>query len=387
MSDSLETIWNAEPHTIAKHAILKKYLDAWFPILSSQANQLQEKYGNSLKREILFVDAFAGPGKYKRGEPGSPLIALRAAMQHSLRFPIPVRLLFIEKDKDRFDHLKQIIQLEMASYQGENNVIVDEPKNGDCDPILSEIIQQHTNRGSIFGPALAFLDQFGYSSVSMELISDIMMFPQCEVLTYLDAKGMNRWIQHPVKRKAFYKAFGGNEWEHAINLPERQQSNFLLEKYLEALKSRGNSKYVFPFAMLDKNNRLLYWLIFCTGSLDGLERMKYAMWSVDKNGGCRFSDSDRPGQLLLGEKFDPEWLAQELLSKLAGKKLTVAEIREFVLTETPCYLFRDALKKIESDKANNGISIISSSVGRKPGTFPKEELEKILIEFRAGHLF
>ncbi|MEX2440405.1 MAG: hypothetical protein WD739_11105 [Actinomycetota bacterium] len=30
-----ETIWIAEPHTIAKHRILRKYLDGWLPVISS----------------------------------------------------------------------------------------------------------------------------------------------------------------------------------------------------------------------------------------------------------------------------------------------------------------------------------------------------------------
>lgn len=30
-----DTRWQIEPHTVAKHQILRKYLDAWFPILSS----------------------------------------------------------------------------------------------------------------------------------------------------------------------------------------------------------------------------------------------------------------------------------------------------------------------------------------------------------------
>ena len=28
------TLWEADPHTLAKHEILKYYLEAWFPILN-----------------------------------------------------------------------------------------------------------------------------------------------------------------------------------------------------------------------------------------------------------------------------------------------------------------------------------------------------------------
>ena len=62
-----DTIWPIEPHTCAKHQILRKYLDAWLPILGTY------------NKRIVYIDGFAGPGEYKGGEPGSPIIALEAA--------------------------------------------------------------------------------------------------------------------------------------------------------------------------------------------------------------------------------------------------------------------------------------------------------------------
>jgi hypothetical protein len=47
-----DTIWPIEPHTAAKHQILRKYLDAWFPILATY------------NKRIVYVDGFAGPGRY-----------------------------------------------------------------------------------------------------------------------------------------------------------------------------------------------------------------------------------------------------------------------------------------------------------------------------------
>ena len=35
-----ETIWEIEPHTLAKHEILRRYLGAWFPILATQNSKL-----------------------------------------------------------------------------------------------------------------------------------------------------------------------------------------------------------------------------------------------------------------------------------------------------------------------------------------------------------
>jgi hypothetical protein len=53
--------WRADPHTLAKHRILKGYLGAWFPAMTLGA------YGH---RRVLIIDGFAGPGDYEGGEEG-----------------------------------------------------------------------------------------------------------------------------------------------------------------------------------------------------------------------------------------------------------------------------------------------------------------------------
>jgi three-Cys-motif partner protein len=65
------TRWQLEPHTRAKHEILKRYLQAWMVILS------QGRFP-----EILYIDGFAGPGEYIGREAGSPTIALDTALSY-----------------------------------------------------------------------------------------------------------------------------------------------------------------------------------------------------------------------------------------------------------------------------------------------------------------
>jgi three-Cys-motif partner protein len=188
MADSLPTVWAADPHTLVKHAILKRYLQAWFPILTQQARLLKTQTGKTQSREILFIDGFAGPGMYERGELGSPLIALDAAIEHSVEFPLPVRMLFIEHRHDRFEYLQSVIAPYLAKARSSKNVRAVEPREGDCDTVLNELLDEFEKTQSQFGPALAFLDQFGYGAVSMKLIHRILSFPQCEVVSALHSQ-------------------------------------------------------------------------------------------------------------------------------------------------------------------------------------------------------
>jgi three-Cys-motif partner protein len=180
MSDSLPTVWEIEPHTRAKHAILSKYLQAWMPILTSQSHKVGRYTGG--RRTILYVDGFAGPGIYKGGEPGSPVIAIDAAVHHR-NFPTPVEMLFIEADPDRFKKLEEVIAAKIGQLQSHPNLHVVGLKKGDCDAVLGELLDDYSKQGVQFGPALAFLDQFGYGAVSMELIKKILEVPICEMFT------------------------------------------------------------------------------------------------------------------------------------------------------------------------------------------------------------
>ncbi len=66
-----DIVWKAEAHTIAKIAILKSYLYAWFHILG----------GSPRSHNLLYIDGVAGPGRYTNHSEGSPTAALVAARE------------------------------------------------------------------------------------------------------------------------------------------------------------------------------------------------------------------------------------------------------------------------------------------------------------------
>ena len=99
MPDS--TVWPLEPHTAAKHSILRRYLQGYYPKMASAQTRL------------IFVDGFAGPGQYEGGQPGSPVIALEALTGHSQfqRWSNCVfSFLFIEEDRSRFELLEATLK-------------------------------------------------------------------------------------------------------------------------------------------------------------------------------------------------------------------------------------------------------------------------------------
>src|ERR1700687_1065137 len=94
MSKQLGTVWPLEPHTAKKHEILRRYFQAWLPIMVRW------------NKRVLFIDGFAGPGEYSDGEDGSPVIVLKEARDHTRKFEAELVCLFVEADQPRYEHLR-----------------------------------------------------------------------------------------------------------------------------------------------------------------------------------------------------------------------------------------------------------------------------------------
>jgi three-Cys-motif partner protein len=345
MSDELPALWPADAHTLTKHRILKNYFEAWAPILS-HAKGIQGS-------ELLFVDAFAGPGQYSTGEPGSPIVAINAILDHPLNMPRPVRFRMIERRADRFEILCGHVESMRSRIEASTKVAVDKPILGDCDTEIRKLIAERQVNGGHVGPALFFLDQFGYANVPMDLIRSVMAHAQCEVLSYLNCQRMNAYLSDETKWPTITAAYGDESWKPALSMVGAPRQRHLIDSYKDRIRTLAGVEHVWSFSMFGKNNELLYWLIFSTNSLKGLEQMKKAMWKADDSGSFRFSDreaADPQGVLFFEDMKSDEYHADELFKRLSGRSLAEAEMERFVLTQTPFYKFKKAVQLLCKQK-------------------------------------
>lgn len=318
----IPTIWELEPHTEAKHRIFREYLKAWFPILTLSKKQFQT---------LLYIDGYAGPGVYKDGEDGSPIIVLREAIAHverckQMKWTTPIiKCLFIEKDKKRFEvlteKLKEIDLPELVSY---------ELVNADfryMEEYIIEFITKHS------APAFVFIDPFGYK-LSFNFIKQLMKFQSCEVFINFMYEFINRFLSRDGQQNVMKELFGTDEWVNLIGASKQEIHDFYqrnLETYV--------AKYVRSFEMRGKKDQTIYYLFYCTNSRKGLEKMKEAMWKVDGGGTFSFSDSTNPDQLVLfGNEPDFSQLKQEIISQFSKQTVTIEDIQDFVICKTPFLL-------------------------------------------------
>lgn len=352
MSGIKSTLWELDPHTIAKHEILRRYLQAWYPILSSGY------------KKIVYIDGFAGPGEYLGGEKGSPVIAIQTAIEHILNLKSEVNFIFIEKDKDRANYLEGI--LKCVSIPDNFNYEVN------CDK-FDVVLNRKLDELSVLKdrtPHFAFIDPFGYKDIPFSIIKRIMSFRSCEVLITFMSGFVNRFINEAQFEEDMDVLFGYSDWKSDISCNEYKKSEkAVVGSYLKRLSTVAT--YVRSFEMKNKFNQPIYHLVFATNSYDGLSKMKDSMWSTDPSGQFSFSDTTDPNQsLLFVQEEDRNDIKRLIVNKFAGKDVDVEGVERFVVIETS---YREAhFKKIlsEMEKANPPeLEVIDPKAGRRKGTY------------------
>ncbi len=358
-------VWTLVPHTRAKHVILQRYLEAWLPILSLGGFP-----------QVLYIDGFAGPGRYSGGEDGSPIIAVKAALAHRDRIKSTLLFYFVERDEARAECLRELLaEIELPTKwraKVEGGKTFDE-----AFPTLRSF---YTKKGKTLPPTFAFLDPFGWD-VPMAIVHDILASPSCEVFINFMYEEVNRFLSLTEHEEKFDRFFGCREWRDCMKLKSPSERNrFLHDLYRSQLHLAG-AKYVRSFQMKNERNAVDYYLFYATSSLLGLQKMKEAMWKLDKTGEFRFSDATNVNQSVLFDEPHFEALQRMILERFSGKEVTLRELEEFVLTETPfreTHYKREILKPLEA-ASPPGITIANAPTRRRRGTFPDPSMR---IRFR-----
>ena len=252
--------WAIAPHTLAKHTILGAYLRAWFPILAS---------GRNFNR-IVYIDGFAGPGRYSGGEDGSPIIALKAALaaqapQAALEFH------FVERDRQAAASLKaniaglraqDLIPSTTDVYVYES-VSFEQAYDSDIGPRLAA----HPT-----APAFALIDPFGWTGWPMRILSNLMKRPSAEILVNFMFEEIDRFLNHPRQEDNFDRLFSCPERREGNEYSGSQRKRYIPDLYRDQLREAAGARYVRSFEMRNERGASDYFLYFSTNNLLGLTK-------------------------------------------------------------------------------------------------------------------
>jgi three-Cys-motif partner protein len=342
----MEVLWPLALHTEAKHRLYKRYLDAWWPIFLQQA----------WVSRVTYVDAFAGPGEYDRGEEGSPIIALDRLLNHEARARMRLSrdratIIFIEGDHARCRHLHHLLVSRYGRLDRLPVTVLVKHGRAEVDtlPLL-------TKSGAWGHPILSVFDSWGNVGVPLSHIETIAANVSSEVIvTFAPNWFSRRETEDPHKLD---EVFGGPEhWtaSDAGGLPA-DRWRVWLRTYQRAIL-RAGFKYCLPFQVVPHTGQPLD-LVFGTGHHRAVEVFKDAMWKVDTSDGMRFSDprttvakqaAMAATQLSLFE--DPDAPDAELLSfvmdSLEGGPRSVEQVRDFLLRDTARWLPKHAKDAVQ----------------------------------------
>ncbi len=330
-----EILWPIEPHTLAKHEILQRYLGAWFAILGSK------------NQRIMYLDGFCGPGRYAEGELGSPLIALHTAMSHKDRLKqSKLFFFFIDEREDRIAHLEyEISQLEIPPNF---KIII---QTGEFQTILAKVFDVIEDKSQKLIPTFAFIDPFGFSGVPFDLVQRLLSMPMAEVFITIMLRDANRFAEHPDPSTQQYVVdlFGTSE---VLKLINASGNRLLALRQLYQTQLLQYARFVRFFEMCDQRDQMIYYLYFAGNHPLGHKKMKEAFWRVDTSSGFKFSDATNPNQLILFDLDPTDDLAKILHNQFCGQKILSENVINYVEDETP-YISkyaRSALKNLEQNE-------------------------------------
>jgi three-Cys-motif partner protein len=360
-----DALWQCKPHTKGKHLVLKLYLDAWFPILGRRSHR------------ILFIDGFAGPGKYSGGEEGSPIIAMRALCEHRLQGEInaEVGFFFIEKEENWAEHLEQVV----AEWEPKL------PQNcwakvrcGKFDTTLTEVLNRIDEQEKQLAPAFVMIDPFGVSGTPMAVIERILKNPSSEVYVTFMYDSMNRFGATEEFAEPLDELFGCRDWRKGVGLRgQEERKDFFYGLYEKQMRKVG-AQHVIHFDLYEEN-RLVYGIFFGTQSSTGSDRMKQAIWRVAPFGDFAFHGT-RSRQLVLNlasSDFGP--LRVALRGKFRGRDwVSIGEVVDFVMSDKTDYhsgqVKREALVPMEKD----GEIEVDERTRNRKRTYPEGTMVKFL---------
>lgn len=353
-----------QAHHRAKHELLRRYMDVWLP-----------KLGFTYSR-VALVDGFASAGRYRGNERGSPLIMLDAYLGRSAsdraRFKHPPHFIFIERKKQYAQHLKA----EVEGYGTTHSAIVD-VIHGSYEDEFPKVVAHLMSAYRQPLPTFAFVDPRGYADNPFSRIAGFkQQLPnKSEVMVYLPAAFMARFLATGITDEALTKAYGGPTWEDAKDEQSRQRAGQKLAELFGG-RLREHFGWVTSFNV-DPERHNDYYLLFGTDHKDGLREMKRGMWKVDKHAGEGFKQAKtmpHQEQLFSDDSVvvppDTSILGGMLRVEFGEHVFTIAEAEDFTLCRTRYldspHLRQWALRPLEQA---GDIKVVESSRRRK-GDYP-----------------
>lgn len=323
-----------------KSLIVTKYFYAWTNVIKKHADRL------------VYLDLFAGPGRYKDGAMSTPLMIL----ENALTLPyMTEKLVTVFNDKDKVNAsslekaISQIPGIQNLNYKP---VVWNEE--------VGENMVEYFKSKTLY-PTFFFVDPWGYKGLSLKLVNSVVKDWACECVFFFNYNRINMGLGNDIVRAHMNALFGEERADELrtklTSLAPLDREFLILEEICQALKDEG-AKYVLPFTFKnDKGTRTSHHLIFASKHSLGYDIMKKVMYKestshVDGVATFAYNPADKrfPTLFAYGKNLDD--LGNELLANYAGKKRTVQQLFNEHNYGTPFILknYQTVIQRLQTDE-------------------------------------
>jgi three-Cys-motif partner protein len=310
-----------------KARIVQKYFWAWANVIIPTA----KRSGN----RILYIDLFAGPGRYKDGTLSTPILVLEKAIADPNMRNMLVTL-FNDRDASTVSALQNAIDALPGIEKLKHKPRVTNEVVGDRIAKMFEDVN--------LVPTFFFVDPWGYKGLSLRLINSVLQNWGCDCVFFFNYNRVSMGLNNPIVREHMDALFGSDRADNlrtelaGTSPPERE--NLIVESLSQSLTAMG-AAYVLPFTFKnERGTRTSHHLIFATKHFKGYEIMKgiMAKESSEQHQGVasfEYAPASERFPILFGLSRPLDDLQEMLLDRFPGETLTMHDVYERHCVGTP----------------------------------------------------
>ncbi|MDH4156783.1 MAG: three-Cys-motif partner protein TcmP [candidate division Zixibacteria bacterium] len=328
----------ADEHKRIKSEIVCAYLKPWAQIIGKGSDNL------------FYLDLFSGRGQFHDGTLATPLKVLDLVRDNP---PLKQKLQisFYEGNRANFRALQEVVRCHEVYTQ-----LTYEPQIT-CQTINSDFIARLTC--NIQPGTYTFIDPYGYSDISLDLLDAVTRSWGCDCLFYLSISGLVRNIKSEPKWPRIREFLGDGPFAKIERVLEKSTESTNLAKILfqeiEAELRRRREYYVLPYCVeFDQARRPSHYLVFLSKHYLGFKIMRDIMVKysdVDADGLPLFAFSPKGGITHKQKEFFGTRRMRELADKLhrdfVPRTLRVRKVFDECLKRGYPYQDKHLLKAME----------------------------------------
>lgn len=327
-----------------KARIVQKYFDAWSNVIVAA----QARYGGD---KIVYIDLYAGPGRYRDGSASTPLLILEKAIANPKIGPKLVAI-FNDGDRNNTDTLRN----EIATLPGVETL--KKPPT-----VLNAVVGDELEKslsGIRLAPTFSFIDPFGYKGLSLRIVNAVIKDWGCDCVFFFNYNRINMGLGNERVAHHMDALFGqerADKLRKALaEMEPGERDAFILNELSSALKEMGG-RYVLPFRFKrEEGERTSHYLVFVSKNIRGYEIMKDIMAGESSTAdqgmpSFTYAPADAKYPLLFSLSRPLDGLADDLLKRFSGRTLTMGQVHAEHHVDTPFVSrnYKAALRRLEAE--------------------------------------